>query len=64
MAKKIKNKEGFKYKKGQVLSLDSIYTEQGVCGGNWWKFKNDDPFTEVVIITRDIHFDIIEYETK
>lgn len=61
MAKKIKSKKVYKFKKGDEYSLDAVYMIQGVLSDEWFKDKDDDPFAEVIIITRDVHFEITEY---
>ena len=64
-------KEVFKFKKGQITDLDSIYNIQGLAGGDWWeKTGNDvdkfDPMGsdmgDEVIITRNIEITITVYE--
>ncbi len=62
MARRIKNKQKFKFKAGDEYHLDQIYEVQGLCGADWWRGKERDGDDEV-IITRDIEFEIIEYET-
>lgn len=58
---KIKNKETYKLKKGDETHLDMIYDVQSLCDGTWWDHI-DGELDDYVIITRDIHFEIIEYK--
>lgn len=61
MKKKIKKREVIKFKKGDETHLDCIYEIQGLFGGDWWD-KHDD-MDDDVFITRDVHFELIEYES-
>ena len=69
--KKIKNCQKYKFKKGQELHLDVIYAVQGLCGGDWWeshvevgKPPKNGKAEEDLIISRDIQFEIIEYDVN
>lgn len=61
MAKKIKSRRGYRFKKGQEVHLDIIYDIQSLCGGDWWDKKNDDDMEDWCIINRDITIEIIEH---
>lgn len=69
MAKKIKSRNVYSFKKGQRCHLDEIYKIQALCGGNWWGHihegcTDDYAFkapSEEIIITRTITIEIIEY---
>jgi hypothetical protein len=52
-------KEKYKFKKGQVVSLDQIYTIQGIAQGDWWTHEGDELCSDNVVITRDIEIQII-----
>lgn len=64
-----KKEEVFRFKKGEILSLDKIYIIQGLGGGDWWeKVDGENDYAtdvgEEVIITRDIEIKIIVKQTK
>jgi hypothetical protein len=61
MAKKIKSRETFKFKKGEKTHLDIIYNIQGLDKGDWWDRKDENYLNDNIIITRDVHFEIIVY---
>lgn len=57
----------YKFKRGQRVSLDQIYTIQGLAGGDWWDKADDDgkpsrdyefDLSEECIITRNIEITI------
>lgn len=54
--KKIVKIEKYKFKKGQQLHLDEIYTVQGLAGGDWWDAEED--AGDYVIVTRDVSIEI------
>lgn len=64
----MQNKETYKFKKGQVIVLDTIYAIQGLGGGDWWEKTGRDvdqgdrwgkDLGDEIIITRDIEITII-----
>jgi hypothetical protein len=55
----IRAREVYKFKKGQKLSLDSIYVIQGLADGNWWEKEGGDDMSENIICTDNIKITII-----
>jgi len=50
--------ENYKFKKGQKFHLDSIYSVQGLGGGDWWEHEDDCEYSDNVIITKTIEIKI------
>lgn len=60
----------YKFKRGQLVSLDQIYTIQGLAGGDWWDKVDDGisqrtknrqlelDLSEECVITRNIEITI------
>jgi hypothetical protein len=44
----------FSGKRGDIYSLDTIYTIQGLGGGKWWKHRDDDVFSEHIELVCDV----------
>jgi len=60
VGKRVAKKEVYKFKKGELLSLDSIYDVQGIGGNDWW--EPEEGSEDSLIVTRDHHFVITFYE--
>ena len=50
--------ETFKFKKGEVYALDTIYDIQGLGGGDWWEHQGGETGSDNVEITRSIEIKI------
>jgi len=61
MGRKVKERDSYKFKKGERLHLDDIYNVQGIGGNDWWDHEDGEESCEI-IITRDVHFEITIYK--
>ena len=50
--------ENYKYKKGEVLALDQIYDHQGLGGGRWWDYQDNDITSDNVVVNRNVEIQI------
>jgi hypothetical protein len=48
----------FSGKRGDIYSLDTIYTIQGLGGGKWWKHRDDDVFSEHIELVCDVEINV------